>query len=147
MPNLYYEYGESEHPSNFSYPPVSSSEGLPGVCPNPPWMYIKYHPNGERCSFYTPRPPHGKPGFFHWLPASRGATLCRGNCLEGSDCEKRLREFFEAAGRRVGWKGKTADDLVWRVIEAVEGGELDRYGVATGSLPGREVGYSERYRH
>lgn len=46
----------------------------------------------------------------------------------------------------MGWKGKTADDLIWRVIEAVEGGELDRYGVPTESVPGSEVGYSERYR-
>lgn len=72
--------------------------------------------------------------------------MCRSNCIEGSECEVRVKDFFSTAGARVGWRGNTVDDLVWTVIEAIEGGVLDRYGMLTGGYPGEELGYSERYR-
>lgn len=71
--------------------------------------------------------------------------MCRSNCIEGSECELRVQEFFVKAGMRVGWRGRDADELVWVVMEAVESGALDRYGVCVED-EGGELGYNERYR-
>ncbi|KAL8990360.1 MAG: hypothetical protein Q9177_000970 [Variospora cf. flavescens] len=141
-------YGEPEHPSSFSYPPVlQAEEGLPGVSPNPPWMYIRYYPDGSKVTYRLRPNPYGTVGIFQHYPPMMGAILCRGNCLADSACERRLEEFFLNAAARVGWRGNDEQDLIYTVMEAIEGGVLDRYGMPTESSPGREVGYSERYRH
>lgn len=140
--------GEPEHPDNFSYPPVPQGEhGLPGISPNPPWTYIRYRQDGSKVT-YCPSPnPHGPVGRFHYYPPKMGALVCRGNCVAGSACERRLEKFFLDTAARVGLQWNTGEDLICTVIEAIEGGILDRYGMRPDSMPGREIGYSERYRH
>lgn len=131
--------GQSQHPSII----IEDVPGYsPGYCLNVPWMYIKYHRDGRKVTYDFP--PYV--GYFHYVPPSLGGILCRGACLPDSECEMRVRRFFDNAAFDLDWKGNDLEDMVVTVIEAIEAGVLDRFGIPIDDEPGQQLGYSERYR-